>query len=141
MNCQHIRNFLMDYHEGVLNPSLKQEVSRHLESCSDCQDFYHVLKDRLACIEMEKAVDYDPFMLAHIQAVLQKPATRSQPVFLRGLLQPALLVLLLLLMVYTGIRIGREFSYKSYVNQDYNTELYYLSDVHETNYETALLND
>jgi predicted anti-sigma-YlaC factor YlaD len=141
MNCQHIRNNLTDYLEGGLNPARQQEVSRHLETCSDCRDFSYGLKGLFDFIEQEKVVEYDPFMFTRIQAAMDKPAAQRQPLFMARMMRPALLVIVLLLMVYTGIRIGRAFSYKSYVNQDYKTELYYLSDIHETNYETALLND
>jgi len=141
MKCLHIRNDLMDYLEGGLNPTRQQEVSRHLETCSDCRGFSYRLKGMFEFIEQEKVVEYDPYMFTRIQATMDKPAVQRQPLFLAGMLRPALLAIVLLLMVYTGIRIGRVFSYKSYVNQDYKTELYYLSDIHETNYETALLND
>jgi anti-sigma factor RsiW len=141
MNGRHIRNDLMEYLEGGLNPEQRQEISRHLETCSDCRDFSFRLKGMLEYIEQEKAVAFDPFMFTRIQAVLHKPAAQRQPLFLAGLLRPALLAIVLLLMVYTGVRIGRVFSYNSYVNRDFKTELYYLSDIHETSYETALLND
>jgi anti-sigma factor RsiW len=141
MNCLHIRNDLMDYLEGGLNPARQREVSLHLETCSDCRGFSYGVKGMLDFIEQEKVVEYDPFMFTRIQAVLNKPAAQRQPLFLAGMLRPALLAIVLLLMVYTGIRIGRVFSYRSFINQDYKTELYYLSDIHETNYETALLND
>jgi anti-sigma factor RsiW len=141
MNCQYIRNDLTDYLEGGLNPERRQEVSRHLETCSDCRDFSVVLKGMLAYIEQEKAVTFDPFMFTRIKPILHQPAAQRRSLFLAGMLRPALLAIILLLMVFTGVWIGRVFSYKSYVNRDYKTELYYLSNIHETNYETALLND
>ena len=36
MNCKHVIHELSNYIDGDLDPTLKQELERHLEHCEDC---------------------------------------------------------------------------------------------------------
>lgn len=36
MNCRHVIREISNYIDGELEPSLKQDLERHLEHCEDC---------------------------------------------------------------------------------------------------------
>jgi anti-sigma factor RsiW len=36
LNCKHVIRELSNYIDGDLDPTLKQELERHLEHCEDC---------------------------------------------------------------------------------------------------------
>jgi len=138
MNCRNIQNDLVDYLEGKLNPVQQLETEDHLTSCKACHEYSLKLKELLKMIEDEKVTGYDPFMFTRIQTLLQKPENSRQTTFIRRVSQPILIAVIVLIIVYTGISIGRSYNYQNSITRDYETELYYLSDIHSGT-ETILL--
>lgn len=37
--CRELIEFLIDYHEGTLEPSVRAEFDRHLAACRACRDY------------------------------------------------------------------------------------------------------
>jgi hypothetical protein len=89
-------------------------------------------------ISSEKETRPDPYMFTRILAVMQqREAVRPAP-FYALLLKPVAFVIVVLLTIFAGIGIGRNYANQVAVSRDYDTELYYLSDIHENGYESEL---
>ncbi len=54
MNCDNIKNLSVDYQLGALDNDIKSNIDLHLETCSDCKDFYVFSNNALLEIENHK---------------------------------------------------------------------------------------
>lgn len=77
-------------------------------------------------------------MFTRIQAAIANRKQEKRP-FSMIMLQPVLAVLIVFLIVLAGIRIGTSYSNESSLATDYQTELYYLNEIHSENIENIVL--
>lgn len=138
MKCHIIRNLLMDYREENLPVDRLSMVKDHLSSCSGCKEFYIRFSSALDQLDKVPDVKFDPFMFTRIQAAIANRKQEKRP-FSMIMLQPVLAVLIVFLIVLAGIRIGTSYSNESSLATDYQTELYYLNEIHSENIENIVL--
>lgn len=111
MNCKTLHTKIIFFTEGSLPAREMEEIKIHLENCSDCAAFAIEMKNTLAVIENEKMPQLNPFFYTRVKARLENQSenvviTQQTPVLVR-ILQPALFSLLLLIGIYTGVKIGQ----------------------------------
>jgi hypothetical protein len=128
----------MDYREEKLPADRMSVVRDHLSSCEGCKEFYNRLLPAWDQLVTDPAIDYDPFMFTRIQAAMAGTKGEKRP-FSMIMLQPVLAALIVFFMVLAGIRIGTSYSNESNLVTDYQTELYYLNEIHSENIENIVL--
>ncbi len=107
MNCKTIHNKLIFFVEKSLSNEEMVNIQNHLNKCNNCFFFSEELKTTLEIIKTEKAATINPFFYTQIKARLENETIQHNH-FYRRLLQPVLLSILLLLGIYSGIRIGQQ---------------------------------
>ncbi|HJZ39317.1 MAG TPA: zf-HC2 domain-containing protein [Bacteroidales bacterium] len=138
MNCRTARNDLTEYLDGRLGNLRNQEVENHLAGCNDCREFSIRLSAVLRYIGDEKVTEFDPFMFTRIQAILKTRNTTRLPVFMRRVYQPLAIAFVALAVVFTGIELGSSYFYRQSLTEDYQTEFYYINEVHGGNIESIM---
>ena len=133
MKCIEVHNNILDFIEGELEPSLHEKIALHLESCESCSACEKKIREAMGLIEQEKRTSFDINMFAGIQRAMAESAKtdsslRQHPskYLLRALPYAALLVL----AVFAGMRIGKEYAFEKSMASDYQTELFYLNGIH-----------
>ena len=119
MNCKNCHNDLIFYIEGTLSEDRIKSVETHLHSCEECASFAAYLTSTLKVIGTEKEMKPSPFLYTRIKARLEQEQQEKTSRIWQKVWQPALFSLMLLLGIYSGIRLGREFSPET--PQDYIT--------------------
>lgn len=119
MNCKQCHNDLIFYIDGHLSEERRQAVEAHLQLCGDCASFMDYLNSTLNVIDAEKKLKPSPFIFTRIKTRLEPEDRKNTAGLWQKIWQPAIFSLLLLLGVYSGIRLGQEFS--EGVTQDFMT--------------------
>jgi hypothetical protein len=119
----------IEFLEGSLSVAQNAIVNKHIAECEDCRLYSGKLKETLDCIDAEKSTGYDDFMFSRIQASLENQWQVRNPSFKRRLLQPVLIIVSIAVMVLAGIHFGNRLNYNQSIANDYQTEVYYLSEV------------
>lgn len=60
LDCEKIKDLLLDYDEGFLEEDNCQEIAAHLESCKDCADYYRELKDSWQTLAKVELPEIEP---------------------------------------------------------------------------------
>lgn len=120
MNCKKCHSNLIVYLEGGLRESERPVMEAHLKECTKCTGYAIYLKNTLQVIEIEKNIDPAPYMFTRIKSRMTTPTIPVSGKIWQGKLQPAFFTLLLLIAIYSGIRIGSQFS--DAVNEDFIAE-------------------
>lgn len=55
MKCEEFKNYVMEYVEEELSPSLDSDIKEHLKECSDCRKFFDIRKK--ARMDIQKVLD------------------------------------------------------------------------------------
>lgn len=111
MNCKNLHKNLIFFLDGDLPAKEMEQMEIHLSECNDCAAFADDMKKTLGILEVEKSPDVNPFFYTRVKAKLenQEPAelqVLQRPVFAR-ILQPAVFSILLIVGIYSGIKIGQ----------------------------------
>jgi anti-sigma factor RsiW len=109
MNCKKAHKKIIFYLEGSLPEKVMKEVRDHLHKCSACHSFAKDLEATLSVIEKERHPEVNPYLYTRAKARMEnrrQEKLRRNP-GVRRILQPALFTLLLLVGIYTGIKIGQ----------------------------------
>lgn len=110
MKCKTIHKKLIFFLEGSLSGEEAEQVGCHLSTCSDCFSFAEELKSTLGIIDKEKSAETNPFFYTRLKARMEnkeaEPNVKRSPV-LQRILQPVALSALLILGIYSGIKIGQ----------------------------------
>jgi hypothetical protein len=78
--CDRLRSRFDDYHDGLLSPSLFNDVQCHLKICASCQEEYRLLVACIAVIRGLEAPAVPPRALRRIVDSLSGPGGgASQP--------------------------------------------------------------
>lgn len=107
MKCKRCHNDLIFYLEGQLDPPRAAQVEKHLEECPSCRDFAALLRETLSVVAAERNPETSPFFYTRVKARLSHSSgVADRPLWARWL-QPAFFTLLLLLGIFSGIKIGQ----------------------------------
>jgi len=151
--CNEIKENLIFYVEGSLNPDKSSQVQKHLDGCDECQSFILFLKDTLSVIEKEKSRDTNPYFS---MKVMERLKIHSGSMQISGYLsfgrmyKPSLAILLAGLAIYAGIFLGgsytKKFEISSFDHSRTNqlqtvADEFYLNDLGIENIETILITD
>lgn len=44
MSCEEIKNKMSDYFDGEIEGPICDEITKHIETCSECNSFFHSFK-------------------------------------------------------------------------------------------------
>lgn len=112
MNCKSLHKKLIFFVEGELPENEMKRIQEHLDVCPDCKAFATELKRTLGIIELEKNPEVNPFFYTRLKAKLEtRDLTEKalwQPLIVK-VLQPAFFIVLLLIGIYGGFKIGQPF--------------------------------
>ncbi|MCY1722598.1 zf-HC2 domain-containing protein [Prolixibacteraceae bacterium Z1-6] len=111
MKCKAVHNNLIFFLEKELPDSEMKEVREHLNSCPDCALFAEEMKKTFGILEVEKAVEVNPFFYTRVKARLENQEQEQvvgRPLLVR-VLQPVTFSILLVLAVYGGIKMGQPY--------------------------------
>ncbi len=139
MKCCNRHNLYFEYLEGKLDLKSQKVLEDHIRVCEHCRQFVEKLRETFSFISEEKSVSPDPFMFTNIQGKLTDSEKRPLIFSLKIAFQTAAAVVLILLGVYAGKRIGQGYSDKKTLSSDYQTEVYYLYDVQNQLVNSELL--
>ncbi len=121
MKCQEVSDYLDRYMNGQLDAGISRLLEDHLSSCDSCRQKVQRFELIMGIIESEKKTELRPFFYTRVLNRLEarkKFVTRTS--FVARVLQPALIVLLLLLSLTIGIFVGSRYSGTTYT-QSANT--------------------
>jgi len=112
MNCKSSHKKLIFFLEGELPENEMKTMQEHLDVCPDCKAFASELQKTLGIIEVEKNPEVTPFFYTRLKAKLENRSSTIKPLWqplLVKVLQPAFFVILLLIGIYGGFKIGQPF--------------------------------
>jgi predicted anti-sigma-YlaC factor YlaD len=103
MECHKIENLLSPYLEDELSPREKQEVERHLESCSGCADLFNLLKETTRSLSSFPEVDVRPELFLELERIPEKKKRRIfiLDILTRPALQPVMAAAGILLVLFS----------------------------------------
>lgn len=151
MNCNEIKENLIFYVEGSLNPVNSSQVQKHLDGCEKCQSFFLFLKYTLSVIDKEKRRDTNPYFSMKVMERLKSQSAAKQISgyfsFAR-MYKPSMAFFLMGLAIFTGIFLGgsynKKFEITSFDDSRTNqlqtvADEFYLNDLGIENIETILI--
>lgn len=111
MECQLVKTHFVDYAEGKVPADLMDAIGRHLETCTDCQSYFRIVKDFNRFIESEKAMTVSPFLVTRMEEQLTHSPRKLSPTFSFRLVNTfyyyaAVVVVALGIGVFTGKQLG-----------------------------------
>ncbi|MEI6123346.1 MAG: hypothetical protein WCQ95_06925 [Bacteroidota bacterium] len=110
MECQKIRNKLVDYIYKDLEKSSAEHVAKHLVICEDCLDVYSKISNVLLSANLNQEVYTDDFYSTRLMAKIEnRKTTSSGMVFLNKIYQPALLAAMVVVGILIGVKISDKF--------------------------------
>jgi anti-sigma factor RsiW len=111
MKCKRLHKRLIFFLEGDLPKEKMLQISKHLTECKECFLFAEELKKTLGIIDAEKLTEVNPYFYTRLKArmdnqVEENSTAQLQTVFTR-ILQPVMFSFLLMVGIYSGIKIGQ----------------------------------
>jgi len=144
MECKTIHKELIFFLEGDLPSEKAGQIEMHLNECSTCAAFAKEMKATLGILEAEKSPAINPFFYTQLKAKLEnreseEPAFLKRPVLVR-VLQPALFSVLLIIGIYSGIKIGQPSPVKVFSSMQFEQEAVpYFNEMEAESIETFLM--
>lgn len=121
MKCQEVSDYIGRYLDGQLDVGTSQILQNHLSSCDSCQQKVQRFELMMEIFEKEKKTELKPFFYNRVLNRLEaKKESEMKTSFVPRVLQPALIVLLLLLSLTIGLFVGSKFSATTYTQSAYN---------------------
>ncbi len=146
MKCNIVRKKLIYHLNDGLNSTENEEITTHLANCKNCYHLYTELEATINLTGKQKTLEPNPFLYTKIKQKLDnieigKNQTVHTPVY-KKVLQPVFLSFLLVLGLYSGIKIGNSFEIKQQesVAVSQSTEFYF-DDLQHEKIEILLLNE
>jgi predicted anti-sigma-YlaC factor YlaD len=139
MKCRTVHNLLVEYAEGTLSVSQKKQAEDHMAECENCRRYLTVLSETFDVISRETHIEPDLYMYSRILSAMKNK--EQEKTRIQGLLQPLIISLSILVLVFAGIRIGKSYQYQNALASDYQSEVYYLNEVYNENIESVILTD
>lgn len=144
MKCKTVHKDLIFFLEGNLPSKKTEQIQMHLKECSACTAFAEDMKKTLGVLEIEKSPAVNPFFYTRLKAKLENSESVEfqifrKPVLVR-ILQPAMFSILLIIGVYSGIKIGQPSPVKVYSTTILEQEaIPYLNEMDAESIETFLM--
>ena len=144
MNCKTLHKELIFFLEGDLPSGKMEQIQIHLAECSNCNAFAEDMKATLGFLDTEKRPAVNPFFYTRLKAKLESHESKElqilgRPIFAR-ILQPAVFVILLIIGVYAGIKIGEPLPVKVSSTEIFEQEaIPYLNEMEAESIETFLM--
>lgn len=104
MQCREIRKLLPFYPEMITEPKKLQEISGHLDTCSECAGLRERSENILQNASHLRVLDPDPFFFTRLEAKMQKQEDFGFSWILQA--KPALIGLSLAIPLALGIWLG-----------------------------------
>jgi len=111
MKCQEVSEYFDRFQDGQLDAGTSRMLQDHLSSCDSCRQKVLLFEHAMAIIENEKREELRPFFYTRVMSRLEakkEVATRTRVI--PRYMQPALIVLLLLLSLTIGVLVGSRYS-------------------------------
>jgi hypothetical protein len=126
MTCHFIHEHLFSFQENKLSEEKKVLFTNHLNECESCKQLVNEFHSIIEIIEHKKAAQpksfYKTRAIQYISSRLEQPSGFPNPRY-RGILQPVLIALLLLISVSTGLGIGWHVYSKNAVIIEHQNEI------------------
>jgi len=140
MNHKSIHEDLIFYLDNELSVERKTAVEKHLEECADCRSILAFLQEEMQIIGKEKNPEVSPFFYTRLSTRLnEKSDSLAQSQWMR-LAQPAFFLLLLVIGIYGGLKLGSNAS-SPRVNQPAANSVQMLNDFADEPIESFLLDE
>lgn len=144
MKCKTLHKNLIFFLEGELAEKEMEFVRIHLLECSTCAAFAEEMKKTLGILEAEKSPAINPFFYTRLKAKMENRESAKTQVFgmpaLIRVLQPAMFSVLLIIGIYTGVKIGQPVSTQQYTATIMQNEVIpYLNEMEVEAFETSLM--
>ncbi len=144
MKCKTLHKKLIFFLEGDLPEKEIEQIKGHLLECANCEAFAKELKKTLEVLEEEKSPAVNPFFYTRLKAKLENQESEQKQIFWRPalfrVLQPAAFSILLIVGIYTGIKIGQPASTKQYTATIMQNEVIpYLNEMEVESIEISLM--
>lgn len=127
MDCKKVESDLIDHFYKELSEEESALVQDHLANCHSCQTLYQKMSGVLRSAELIATIKPNEFIATRIISQLEN---KKQPVLgvkvLQYFLRPALIVSLVVLGIFTGIKISNTYSENlsnTYLVTDAKTDL------------------
>jgi len=109
-DCDTLRENLFAYSENELEPSLKEQLDRHVAGCGACSALVQQFNGVLGTIKTQSEAEPRPFAETRLQQRIENYLeSAGKPLFsfsVRTLLQPAVISMGLMVALAIGILIG-----------------------------------
>jgi anti-sigma factor RsiW len=144
MECKTIHKELIFFLEGDLPSEKAGQIEMHLNECSACAAFAEEMKETLGILEAEKSPAVNPFFYTQLKAKLENRES-AEPAFfkrvvLAQVLQPALFSILLIIGIYSGIKIGQPSPVKVFSTTQFKQDAVpYFNEMKTESIETFLM--
>ena len=144
MKCKTLHKNLIFFLEGELPAKEMEQIKVHLIECTHCEAFAEDMKKTLGVLESEKSPEVNPFFYTRLKAKLENQSAAEEkyavwPAFVR-VLQPVAFSILLIIGIYSGIKIGQpshdKFEIASMINQG---EIPFLNEMETESIEAFLM--
>jgi len=110
MNCKECRNKLLNYLDGQISEENSLRISQHLKICPSCEEYAGYLRQHLDLIEAEKKMEPKPFLYTRVKSRMASTGAQLPKKIWSATLQPALFSILLMIAIFSGIKVGQYFS-------------------------------
>ncbi|PKQ63970.1 hypothetical protein BZG02_08130 [Labilibaculum filiforme] len=141
MKCKTVNSKLIFYLEKELLKDEMVLVENHLSTCNRCSEHLALLKNAMGVIDKEKMQAVNPYFLSKtLNRWKEEQEESSSPVFTR-VVMPALLGLVFLMAIGSGIFMGANFAKDSENLQQSNVIDPYFNEIDSETIELFFLND
>lgn len=142
MNCKKAQNKFPEYFNNNLNRTTYAGISKHLNNCEVCKNIYSEFIANYRLIDEKIILQPNPFLYTQINQKLnnQKQTTSYKPIYQR-ILKPVLMISILLIGIWCGIKLGN--IYKPIQTKQIvlnKTNEFYFNDIEQEKIELILLN-
>lgn len=111
MDCKKITSQLTDYFYNDLSPENTALAENHLEHCKKCQALYKKMSAVLSSASLHSNVSANDYIATRIIAKLgNKLPTSARVRLVQYFLRPALVISLVVLGIFTGIKISNTYT-------------------------------
>ncbi len=112
MSCKQVENNMLFYIDKELSNEMATSFDLHIAECQHCNRLYTSVKTTIQAVEIEKNQADDFYFYARLKQHIenqqhQKNAINFMP---KRLLQPIAVACLVIIGIFTGIKIGNQYN-------------------------------
>jgi predicted anti-sigma-YlaC factor YlaD len=111
MNCQLVKDNLLDFADGKLSADLRNTINEHLYSCAECRSYSKWVLEFIKAINIEKSVVANPFLFTRIEEKIRSSKEEHSINFRTRFLRSyyyyaAVIIIALSIGVFSGKQLG-----------------------------------